>query len=294
MLSPALPALLSRGPGRHQQTWLWTTVALGASLGIYFISIAANRKKGEGNQVESGDVNASSKSENTTANTVTPKQALQLISQRRSIYPKQYSSQCAVPRAVLEDMLEAARWAPSHRLTQPWHFIVFETLEQRARLGSFLANQYRDSTTSLANNKKKEFSQRKFAKKITNAAKASYVLALCVETGNNSNTKNSVLEDVCSVACAVQNMHLVASAHRVAAHWSSSAVLSSSSFDDCDDDGNDGSAYKTPRAVLEFLNLPVDDFLCLGWMFVGGYDDEWPSSKRRPCSYQVFGAGDSI
>ena len=284
MVSLALPTLLSFPQGRQQQqTWLWTAVTLSASVGIYFVSIAASRKNVERNRVDSKNRNASS-----NGVTVTPTQALQLISQRRSIYPKQYSTQCAVPRAVLEDMLEAARWAPSHRLTQPWHFVIFETLEQRARLGSFLANQYRDSTTSLSNNSTKEFSSRKFAKKITNAAKASYVLALCVEA-KNKNNKNSVLEEVCSVACAVQNMHLVASAHRVAAHWSSSAVFSSSSFDD--DESNGGGDCKTPRAVLEFLDLPVDDYLCLGWMFVGGYDDDWPSSNRRPCSYQVFGTG---
>ena len=29
-----------------------------------------------------------------------------------------------VPRAVLEELLELARWAPNHNLTNPWRFRV--------------------------------------------------------------------------------------------------------------------------------------------------------------------------
>mmetsp|Transcript_17402 Transcript_17402/g.24796 ORF Transcript_17402/g.24796 Transcript_17402/m.24796 type:complete len:116 (+) Transcript_17402:120-467(+) len=49
------------------------------------------------------------------------------IQNRRSIFPKQYSPSMPVPRYILEKMLEVARWSPSHHLTQPWYFTVFET-----------------------------------------------------------------------------------------------------------------------------------------------------------------------
>lgn len=39
-----------------------------------------------------------------------------------------------VPRAVLEEMLEAARWAPSPHGRQPWRFVVLSRDEPKARL----------------------------------------------------------------------------------------------------------------------------------------------------------------
>ncbi len=48
---------------------------------------------------------------------------LDLIKRRRSI-PKFTSD--PVPREVIEEMLEAAVWAPNHHLTEPWEFFVLE------------------------------------------------------------------------------------------------------------------------------------------------------------------------
>src|SRR5579884_3714727 len=41
-----------------------------------------------------------------------------------------------VPRELIERVLEAAVWAPNHRLTEPWEFIVVQgaALEQLAQL----------------------------------------------------------------------------------------------------------------------------------------------------------------
>ena len=50
---------------------------------------------------------------------------LELIKRRRSVFPKDFSGQ-RVPRAALEQCLEAANWAPTHGKTEPWRFVVFE------------------------------------------------------------------------------------------------------------------------------------------------------------------------
>ena len=42
---------------------------------------------------------------------------------RRSIKPEKMKPD-PVPRALLDRMLEAANWAPSHGLTEPWRFVV--------------------------------------------------------------------------------------------------------------------------------------------------------------------------
>jgi PPOX class probable F420-dependent enzyme len=42
----------------------------------------------------------------------------------------------AVPRTALEEMLEAARWAPSPHGRQPWRFVVLTRAEPKARLAA--------------------------------------------------------------------------------------------------------------------------------------------------------------
>ena len=52
-------------------------------------------------------------------------EASRLIRERRSIYPNMYSDE-PVDDAVIREMLENANWAPTHRLTEPWRFVVFK------------------------------------------------------------------------------------------------------------------------------------------------------------------------
>ena len=49
----------------------------------------------------------------------------EVIAQRRMVTPGAMSDR-PVPRDVLEQLLEAANWAPSHRRTEPWRFVVVQ------------------------------------------------------------------------------------------------------------------------------------------------------------------------
>ncbi|MGH7417826.1 MAG: nitroreductase family protein, partial [Candidatus Rokuibacteriota bacterium] len=67
---------------------------------------------------------------------------IEAIKARRSI-PKLRPD--AVPREIIEQMLEAAVWAPNHRLTEPWRFYVltgdakrrFAEIRRRFRAATF-------------------------------------------------------------------------------------------------------------------------------------------------------------
>lgn len=224
----------------------------------------------------------------TTAVVVSPQDTLDLIRHRRSIFPKHYSSgdDKRVPAQVLDDMLEAATWAPSHHLTEPWHFIVF--WNDLPALGQFLAEQYKATTTTTtttaaadaADAGKHPFVQAKYDKKIQNCVRASFVIGiLCTLDGSGST--NPTVEEVCSVAAAVQNMHLVATAHQVGAYWSTSGIYQKKTF------GTQNVSLENPPALRSFLNLKEQD-VCLGWMFVGPYGDgkKWPQGRRKPCRVQ--------
>ena len=49
----------------------------------------------------------------------------EIIRDRRSIYPEQYSKR-KIHREQIELLLNNAIWAPSHGLTQPWRFVVLQ------------------------------------------------------------------------------------------------------------------------------------------------------------------------
>jgi hypothetical protein len=99
---------------------LTTPIAVAALVGV-FASIVTHRLLNLSSKEVKDDDSSSAKS------------LLELIQRRRSIFPKQYSSK-PVARKILEEMLEAARWAPTHRLTEPWEFIVFESPDARKQL----------------------------------------------------------------------------------------------------------------------------------------------------------------
>ena len=46
-----------------------------------------------------------------------------IIAQRRSIYPKEYSGEKLEPQ-VLETLLQNANFAPNHKSNYPWRFVV--------------------------------------------------------------------------------------------------------------------------------------------------------------------------
>ena len=225
-------------------------------------------KAGENKDKVGGNSNSSAES-----SSASPSDTVALIRHRRSIFPKQYTGE-ALPRDVISDMLEAARFAPSHKLTEAWRFVIFESEESRAELGKFMAEQYR-SAQEMAG---KEVLQAKYDKKMKNSAVSSHVLAVVVNTDSQ---QNPAWEEIASVSMAVQNMLLVATAHGAGAYWSSGSVVDGSAKVD------DG---KMPRSSIttvfnsgwrEILKLSENEY-CLGLVFVGTCKQgmKWPSGKR--------------
>jgi hypothetical protein len=49
---------------------------------------------------------------------------LALIKSRRSFFPEKFVAGEDVPKAVINNILEAANWAPTHGNTEPWRFVV--------------------------------------------------------------------------------------------------------------------------------------------------------------------------
>mgnify|MGYP002526289420 CR=1 FL=1 len=143
----------------------------------------------------------------------------QLMRRRRTIKPitktgePNYRDE-PLDEALIQNLLENANWAPTHGLTEPWRFQVFQE-QAREPLARFLSELYEKHTEP------DQFRPQKQQKLV------SYVLhsPCTISLGMKRHEGNiPAEEEVIAVACAVQNMHLTATALGLGAFWSSSPV----------------------------------------------------------------------
>lgn len=121
------------------------------------------------------------------------------------------------PREMIETILESATWAPNHRLTEPWRFVVLAG-EARETLGDFMGAQ--NAAKFGDDDPNREIERARGAKK---ALRAPVVIAVGVEPSTASNVDE--IEEVAAVACAAQNMLLTAHAIGLGAKWSTGAIV---------------------------------------------------------------------
>jgi nitroreductase len=177
----------------------------------------------------------------------------QLIRQRRSVFPKQYAAE-RVDDTVVRRMLENACWAPTHKLTQPWHFVVF-TGDGLKKLAAFQSECYRQVTQRDGS-----FREDKYTKLKESPMQSSHIIAV----GMRRDDKRGVpeIEEVGAVFCAVQNMYLTATAYGVGCYLSTGGITF---FEE----------------AKPFFDLRPEDKL-LGFFHVGTIRTPSPDGKRTP------------
>lgn len=175
----------------------------------------------------------------------------QVIRHRRSIKPEQYNG-IRVSDAIINQMLENARWAPTHALTEPWRFFIFSG-EGLKKFAHFQAETYKMITPT------EQFNESKYQKLGETPLKSSHIILIGMV--RQETQKIPVVEEVAAVSCAVQNMLLTAAAFGIGCYWSTG-----------------GMTYKPEMKT--FLGLGEND-QCLGMLYVGNYDGEITDSKRK-------------
>lgn len=178
----------------------------------------------------------------------------EVIRTRRSIFPPSYIEK-EIPRDVINSILENANFAPTHKLTEPWRFTVF-TGDGRVKLADYMAEAYRANTTS------ETFSPAKYEGTRSKALKSAAVIAIIVELHPE---KIPEWEEVASVACAVQNMWLTATANNIGAYWSSPSVTES---------------------LRQFLDLKENQN-CIGFFYMGYHNLGDTPARRTPIEEKV-------
>ncbi|NQY67309.1 MAG: nitroreductase [Flavobacteriales bacterium] len=178
----------------------------------------------------------------------------EIISNRRTLKPERFSDK-RIDKKILEEIVESAKWAPTHGLTQPWRLKIFYN-KGLERFGNFHAQCYKDSVSPEL------FNPKKYDQYKSRPIKSSALIAVCMS--RQESEKILEMEEIEAVACAVQNMHLTATAHGICCYW-----------------GTGGKTYS--EEMKEFLGLGEKD-KCLGLFHLGYPEGEWPTCSRNPSS----------
>lgn len=167
----------------------------------------------------------------------------------------------AVDRGLIEQMLEAANWAPSHGDTEPWRFSVFMG-EGRAALADLFEQAQQEDAARNPDHRPREG-----ARKRAFAAPVWISIGMVPGRKADGSLLMSTEEELMAVACAVQNLHLMASALDLAGMWHSKGP-------------------SVHPAVARGLGLEAPDRL-LGFFMCGWPASDWLTSTRRPLSEKV-------
>jgi nitroreductase len=163
--------------------------------------------------------------------------------------------QDAVPREMIEKLLDAAVQAPNHYKVRPWRFIVL-TGAARERLGDVMA------ASQIERNP--DFPQEAFDKARATPLQAPLVIGVGVD--KPAEAKVLEIENICAVAAACQNLLLAAHAMGLGAKWRT------------------GDWVRDPK-VKEFLGFEADQhviaFIYMGYPeFISEYPPR-PSFEDR-------------
>ena len=157
------------------------------------------------------------------------------------------------PRELIEEVLEAATWAPNHRLNEPWRFIVLAG-EAREQFGRVMAADACQGLDDPASDKAQGIVEAQMKK----ATRSPVVIAVACDPATDP--KIDPVEDVAAVSCAIQNLMLAGHARGLTTKWSS------------------GKPCYSP-ALKAFFGLTPEHQI-LGYIYLG-YPDESPKQTAR-------------
>lgn len=184
--------------------------------------------------------------------------ANKLIRSRRSVFPKDYSGE-KVPDEIILQMLENANWAPTHKFTEPWRFVIFSG-EGLKQLAYFQSECYKQVTQVDGT-----FREDKYLSLQQKPLESSHIIAVGMKRDEAKRLPE--WEELGAVFCAIENMYLTATAYGVGCYLSTGGITN---FEE----------------AKSFFGLGPDDKLC-GFLHVGMPKGNVPDSRRKPLSEKV-------
>lgn len=132
--------------------------------------------------------------------------ARELIRARRTVHT--FSSELP-PENLVVDAIESARWAPNHRVTEPWHFYLLgpKTAARLSELNYQIVLESRGESAA----------QRKLERWLS-------IPGWLVVTCDRSDSELRQQEDYAACSCAIQNLFLHLWSQGIGAKWGTGAA----------------------------------------------------------------------
>ena len=139
------------------------------------------------------------------------KAVLDNIRSRRNV--KEFT-QRDVDNALIERIIEAATWAPNHRHTEPWRFIVLPKGGTTRKKVAQIVHDWTYHNVKNPSPERRAQSAGAIRNEILNIPAMLYIYSI---PGDNEEVTQ---ENYAAACCAAQNMLLAAHAHGLAVGWS--------------------------------------------------------------------------
>tara|TARA_Y100001968_G_scaffold313185_1_gene337133 strand:+ start:3936 stop:4487 length:552 start_codon:yes stop_codon:yes gene_type:complete len=175
----------------------------------------------------------------------------QAIKKRRTIHS---FSRRTVPREIIQRSIEAANYAPCHRMTFPWRFTSLGLIQRQLLVQLQAKIKFDDKTVD----------EKKLENIRVKMLNPSHLLVASQVLTSNKVQKS---EDYAACACAIQNLALSLVAEGVGSKWSTGKII------------KDSRTYKIAK-----INPNEEEIIGFIWV---GYGDI-PSPIARPITSKIF------
>ncbi|MCU7615140.1 nitroreductase [Chryseobacterium sp. GMJ5] len=137
----------------------------------------------------------------------------EIIEQRRSIFPKDYT-ETGISQEIIDEILNSATFAPNHKRTKPWRFKIFRG-DEKAKLALEMQEIYQSTQAPQV------FLEKKYQDIGFKINKADTIMSIVV----NFSSLVPEWEEIAAVSMAVQNMYLTCTANKIGCYWSSPKLV---------------------------------------------------------------------
>ena len=172
------------------------------------------------------------------------------IKTRRSIAKMQDRN---VPNTIIEKIIQSGCWAPNHKRTEPWNFVVF-TGEGRAKLQNAVNEGFKNLYADLPKNEQKQ----KLEKVSEIAFRSPVIIAVWCAIGRGKSSPPHWEEEAAVAAC-LQNMCLTTHSLSLASIWRTGSVTDMPEVQSlCKSKSAEFNASKGDK-ILGFLYIGYED-----------------------------------
>ena len=180
-----------------------------------------------------------------------------IIKTRRTVKPAKMNGKL-VPDEQVKQLLELADWAPTHKHTEPWRFIVYSGSKAREFVSNH-AELYRKSTPE------EKFKNDKYEKILGNGNNTSHIVVCIMK--RDAEKRVPEIEEISASAAAIDNILLAATSLGIASFWSTGGMTHSDE-------------------MKEFLELNVDDVV-MGLVYLGYSDSTYEGKRVIPLEQKI-------